>query len=134
MTNRQKELLRVLIYEFEKDNTKYVSKEEIQQACFDEDDMYFYIIKPSSRKGDSYRIEITKDCDTINRMNEEECSYIIISNSTGYKIATADELVEWAERQKRAIQKKCIKRNNMLRKYKLNGQMNLENVEIKPFI
>ena len=45
MTERQKELLRVLKYEFEKDNTRYVSKEELQQSCFDENDMYYYIDK-----------------------------------------------------------------------------------------
>ena len=67
-------------------------------------------------------------------MNEQECEYMIISNTKGYKIATRDELKQWAERQKRFIEKKCIKRNNMLRKYKLDGQFNIDSVEIKPFI
>lgn len=134
MTDRQKALINYLIKQYEMDPSKYISKDDIQQNCIDENGYFYYINRPTQRKGDSYRLQITSDCDTINRLNEQECSYMIISNNLGYKIASRDELIEWAERQKRFIEKKCIKRNNMLRKYKLDGQFDINSVEIKSFI
>lgn len=134
MTERQEQLINYLLNQLKENEAKYVSKEEIQQNLLDENGFNYYIDKPSSRKGDSYRLEITKDCDVINRSTEQECSYLIISNSKGYKIATREEAIVWAENQKKSIAKRCIKRNNMLRKYKLDGQFSLENVEVKTFL
>ena len=134
MRDRQKKLIEFLLKQYEKDNTKYIPKELIYYGVRDDDNNYYYPNHPTERAGDSYRKEITKDCDTINRMNEQECSVMIISNKEGYKIATRDELIEWAEKQKRFIEKKCIKRNNMLRKFKLDGQFDIFSFEIKSFI
>lgn len=134
MTDRQRLLINYLLWEFNRDNKRYISKDAIQQNVIDINGYFAYTITPTKRKGDSYRLQITKDVDCINRSSELECSYLIISNSKGYKIATRDELIKWAEKQKRYIEKKCIKRNNMLRKYKLDGQFDLDLVEIKPFI
>lgn len=134
MTERQQLLVNYLLWEFKRDSKRYISKEAIQESVIDSDGYHYYVNRPSKRKGDSYRKEITSDVDAINRSSEQECSYMIISNSVGYKIATRDELIKWAESQKRAIEKKCIKRNNMLRKYKLDGQFDLNSLEIKSFI
>ena len=134
MTERQRRLVNYLLKQYEKDNSFYIPKELIYYGVRDDDNNYMYPNHPTERVGDSYRKEITKDCDTINRMSEQECSVMIISNKEGYKIATRDELIEWAEKQKRFIEKKCIKRNNMLRKFKLDGQFDLNLVEVKAFI
>lgn len=134
MTERQQKLIDFLLNQYEKDNKQYIPKELIYFGVRNNNGDYMYPNKPTKRFGDCYRKEITKDCDTINRMNEQECSIMIISNKEGYKIATRNELIEWAEKQKRFIEKKCIKRNNMLRKFKLDGQININLVEIKPFM
>ena len=134
MTERQKRLVNFLLTQYEKDNKRYITKELIYFSVINDDEEYMYHNTYTKREGDSYRKEITSDVDTINRLDEKECSYIIISNSTGYKIASREEVIEWAEKQKRFIEKKCIKRNNMLKKYKLDGQFDLFSFEIKPFM
>lgn len=134
MTERQKKLVRFLLKQYEQDNKRYISKDLIYVYVRDDDHNTMYHLTYTQRAGDSYRKEITSDVDTINRLDEKECSYIIISNSTGYKIASREEVIEWAEKQRRFIEKKCIKRNNMLKKYKLDGQFDLFSFEIKPFM
>ena len=134
MTERQKRLVSFLLKQYEKDNKRYIPKELIYFSVRNDDDEYMYHNTYTKREGDSYRKEITSDVDTINRLDEKECPYIIISNLIGYKIASREEVIEWAEKQKRFIEKKCIKRNNMLKKYKLDGQFDLFSFEIKPFM
>ena len=134
MTERQKRLVNFLLKQYEKDNKRYIPKELIYFSVRNDDDEYMYHNTYTKREGDSYRKEITSDVDTINRLDEKECAVIIISNREGYKIASREEIVEWAQRQRIFIEKKCIKRNNMLKKYKLDGQFDLFSFEIKPFM
>ena len=134
MTERQKRLVSFLLKQYEKDNKRYIPKELIYFSVRNDDDEYMYHNTYTKREGDSYRKEITSDVDTINRLDEKECAVIIISNREGYKIASREEIVEWAQRQRIFIEKKCIKRNNMLKKYKLDGQFDLFSFEIKPFM
>lgn len=133
MTNRQRALIDYLIRRFNQNQNEYVSKEDIQQCVIDNNDFHYYINRPSKREGDSYRKHITDDVHAINCMDEEECAVMIISNSRGYKIATIEELKSWADNQRKSIERRCIKRNIMLRKYKLDGQLTLKNEVISPF-
>ena len=76
MTERQKRLVNYLLKQYEIDNKRYISKDLIYLYVRDDENKTMYHHTFTKRAGDSYRKEITKDVDTINRLDEKECAVI----------------------------------------------------------